>query len=240
MADTITPNTTVNFTAPQYYTDTAASVAGGIQDLYGDQGYLKNVQNNWYSQSPTQGALGQYAQFNPTQQQQFMNPYVQNVVNANTQQSNQNLMENILPNVNSTFTGAGQFGSSRNADFTNRAIRDQQQTLANTNAGALMQAQQNAGTQYADWTKTGLSAAQNDFQNWLTKANFPMTAINTTQGALTALKPGQMSYQSVGAEPTNIDKLASVLGILNTGANDNTINSLLSWIGEGGLNLSGK
>ena len=87
-----------------------------------------------------------------------MNPYLSNVIGANTQQSNQNLFENVLPQVNSTFTGAGQFGSSRNAEFMNRAIRDNQQVLSNTNSKALLDAQNAAAAQYSDWANKGMTA----------------------------------------------------------------------------------
>lgn len=106
-----------------------------------------------------QSLYQQGAQYDPNQLQQYLNPYVQNVVNANNTLSNQNLFEKVLPGVNSTFTGAGQFGSSRNADFTNRAIRDQQQTLANTNANVLMNAQNQANTNYLNWAQQGNQAA---------------------------------------------------------------------------------
>lgn len=67
----------------------------------------------------------------------YQNPYTSQVVNSIQSLGNQNLFENVLPGVNQTFTGAGQFGSSRNADFTNRAIRDNQQAISNAQGAAL-------------------------------------------------------------------------------------------------------
>lgn len=227
---------------PTYSTETNAAVAGGIQGMLGDNGYLNSVMGNWYNQAPTQGPLGALAQsyanqvptdwqngaavgtatgpgganfsssaqgqfnlgdtsynqnnaspfignttYDPNTTNGFLNGYVNNVVNEQARLSNQNLFENILPQVNSTFTGAGQFGSTRNADFTNRAIRDQQYTLAGTQGKTLMDAQNaaealnkdwtqmgvnalNSGNQnYADWTRMGLNAAdlaQDNYGNW--------------------------------------------------------------------------
>lgn len=97
--------------------------------------------------------------FDPSQLQKFMSPYVNDAANSLITQSNRNLTENILPGVNSTFTGAGQFGSSRNADFTNRAIRDQQQGL-NTALGQLNYgATKDAMGNYSDWANKLISGA---------------------------------------------------------------------------------
>lgn len=91
--------------------------------------------------------------YSPVGMQQFLNPYTRNVVNEQARLSNQNLFENVIPGLNSTFTGNGQFGSSRNADFMNRAIRDQQYNLMGQQGKTLFDAQNAANQQYADWTK---------------------------------------------------------------------------------------
>lgn len=224
--------TTVNYNQPSYYTDTGAALAGGLQGMLGDSGYLNYVSNNWYNQAPGQGALGQYATWNPNQQQQFMNPYTQNVVNEQARLSNQNLFENVIPQVNSTFTGAGQFGSTRNADFMNRAIRDQQYTLAGQQGQTLFNAQNAANQQYKDWTQMGTQAAQQDFTNWLQKANFPIGALAQMGQVFQGMRPGQASSVSTSQAPLdNLGKLAGVLGVLNSGLTDDTIDKLLGWAG---------
>jgi hypothetical protein len=70
--------------------------------------------------------------------------------------SNQNLNEKILPGVNNTFTGGGQFGSSRGMDFTNRAIRDQQDTLAGQLATTGQAAWDSSQKNYGDWANRGI------------------------------------------------------------------------------------
>ena len=69
----------------------------------------------------------------------YMNPYTNQVVDRIGQLGQRNLTENLLPQVNSTFTGAGQFGSTRNADFTNRALRDANESILGQQGQALQQ-----------------------------------------------------------------------------------------------------
>ena len=75
----------------------------------------------------------------------YMNPYTDSVVNRIAQLGQRNLTENLLPQVNSTFTGAGQFGSTRNADFTNRALRDANESIMGQQANALQTGYQQSG-----------------------------------------------------------------------------------------------
>lgn len=74
----------------------------------------------------------------------YMSPYTDSVVNRIAQLGERNLTENLLPQVNSTFAGAGQFGSTRNADFTNRALRDANESILGQQASALQTGYQNA------------------------------------------------------------------------------------------------
>ncbi len=67
----------------------------------------------------------------------YMDPYTAGVVDRIAELGDRNLMENILPGVNDTFTAAGQFGGDRNADFEGRAIRDTTKEIAGAQAGAL-------------------------------------------------------------------------------------------------------
>jgi hypothetical protein len=67
----------------------------------------------------------------------YMNPYTQNVTDTLARLGTRNLTENLLPAVNSTFVGAGQFGSGRNAEFTNRALRDVGESTLNAQSQAL-------------------------------------------------------------------------------------------------------
>ena len=99
------------------------------------------VQSNQGSYKP---ALDIASQTVPQAVGQYMSPYTDSVVNRIAQLGQRNLTENLLPQVNSTFAGAGQFGSTRNADFTNRAIRDANESILGQQASALQTGYQNA------------------------------------------------------------------------------------------------
>jgi hypothetical protein len=86
--------------------------------------------------------------FDPNQFQNFMNPYTSGLNDTIAQLGARNLSENLLPAVNDTFVGAGQFGSSRNADFTNRAVRDTNQDILNAQSQMLQNSYGNAMSNY--------------------------------------------------------------------------------------------
>lgn len=93
----------------------------------------------------------------------YLNPFTQNVTGALAQLAGQNLTNTLLPGVNDTFTKAGQFGSSQDSEFNNRAVRDTQQSLLNAQSQALQQGYQGAlsaaqaqkGQQLAAGAQTG-------------------------------------------------------------------------------------
>lgn len=101
---------------------------------------IQSQQGNWkpytdYASQTVPQAVGSY-----------MNPYESNVMDVMAQRGQRNLTENLLPQVNSTFAGAGQFGSTRNADFTNRALRDTNQNIMDQQAQLAQTGFQNAQT----------------------------------------------------------------------------------------------
>lgn len=122
---------------------------------------LDPMQQQAYQQ--IQGNVGNYqpyldyaSQTLPQAQQSYMNPYTEQVVNRIGELGQRNLSENLLPQVNQTFVGAGQFGGTRNAEFTNRALRDANESILGQQAQALQegytQAQQAA---LSDLTRQG-------------------------------------------------------------------------------------
>lgn len=115
----------------------AANLTQGNVGSY--QPYMQQAQNS----------LGQAGASTPSQINNYMSPYIQDVNNATAQLAQRNLQENLLPSVNSTFTGAGQFGSTRNAEFENRALRDTNQTLLQQQAQNLQQGYNMAGQQFS-------------------------------------------------------------------------------------------
>jgi hypothetical protein len=91
--------------------------------------------------------------------QQYMNPYIQNVVAGIGAQAGRNLYENILPQVNRTFIGGGTFGGSRSAEFTQRAIRDAQAAALSAQNTALSEGYDKASKLYSDEAGRYLEAA---------------------------------------------------------------------------------
>lgn len=67
----------------------------------------------------------------------YTSPHLTGVVNRIAELGGRNLSENLLPAVNDTFIGAGQFGSGRHADFTGRAVRDANESILGQQAQAL-------------------------------------------------------------------------------------------------------
>lgn len=71
------------------------------------------------------GTLNNNSAFNPNSYQQFMNPYINDVVNANTQQSWRNFKQQNAPALQAQFGGqGGQFGSARSMATMEQAARD--------------------------------------------------------------------------------------------------------------------
>lgn len=109
------------------------------------------------------GAVGQAtdaSNFNPADTSQWMNPYLQGAQTATINASNKNLFQSVIPQVNSTFAGTGQFGSSRNADFMNRAIDNQQRTLTDSIGNLNYGAQKDAFANQLGWGQLGTQGAQ--------------------------------------------------------------------------------
>lgn len=167
---------------PQWYADDvqamiskASSIAGQDYQPYSgprvagftdpQQAAFQQVQDNQGSWKPDlaaarsglqQASTGSF----PDAAQSYMNPYISGVTDRIAQLGARNLSENLLPQVNDTFTGAGQFGGSRSADFTNRAVRDANESIMGQQAQALMQGYTQAGQQYSSDTARQLYGSQ--------------------------------------------------------------------------------
>jgi len=91
--------------------------------------------------SAAQPYLSAAARTFPQAAQEYMNPYVQNVVNQIAEQGVRQLQEKYLPAVGQEFIGAGQFsvgpGSTRMGEFGARALRDVQEAVLGEQAKAL-------------------------------------------------------------------------------------------------------
>lgn len=161
----------------QSFTDTA-SAANAYQPNYAAAGQAYSRATN--------------PSLDPSVFSSYSNPYTSQVVNTIAQLGNQNLMENVLPGVNSTFTGAGQFGSSRNGQFEQQAIRNNQQAISNAQGAAL-------STGFNDQ----LAAYQNAQQRAL-QAGVAQQSLGTAQQS--AGLTGAAAENAVGTQQQNLNQ----------------------------------
>lgn len=96
--------------------------------------------------------------FNEDEFNSYMNPYVSGVVDRIGTLAGRNLSENLLPAVNDSFIRSGQFGSSRNADFTLRALRDTNESALAAQNQALAQSHDSAMQAYGQGRDRQLNA----------------------------------------------------------------------------------
>ena len=111
------------------------------QNLYGTAGGTSSL-------TPAQPYINAAAESFPTAASRYMSPYMTQVTDRIAELGNRNLTERILPQVQDQFVASGQLGSSRNAEFGSRAIRDTANEIAGQQAGALQQGYQLAGQQF--------------------------------------------------------------------------------------------
>ena len=82
----------------------------------------------------------------PSVVDQYMNPYVNDVVNQIGTLGQRNITQNLAPGATSGAVGLGQFGSKRGAEVLGNTIRDAMQDVGARQAGALSAGYQNAIT----------------------------------------------------------------------------------------------
>lgn len=84
----------------------------------------------------------------PGNLQEYIDPYIGNVIDRAKLEANRNYDENIQPRLNNQFTSSGQYGSSAHMRESNRAARDLTEGLQSQAMEALSQAYGQAGSQF--------------------------------------------------------------------------------------------
>lgn len=125
----------------------------------------------------------------------YMSPYTSSVVNEIARLGNRNFDENVMPKINASMIGSGQFGSERNAGVLSRAGRDVQADITGQQASALEQ---------------GYSTAGNLFSQDANRQQ----AQQATQ-AQTALAGGQLAAGALTTTGTNIGSQGNQIAGLN-------------------------
>lgn len=136
-------------------------VAGFTDDQTNAFDVIRNNIGNWNdefdaSKTATGGAMSQAmpyfqdaAQSTPEAIQQYMDPYVGNVIDRAKLESNRNWQENIMPSISGRFIRGGQQGSGAHQDLLQKAGRDVTEGLNSQSLAALSDAYRTAGTQFS-------------------------------------------------------------------------------------------
>lgn len=158
--------------------------------------------------------------------QQYMNPYIQQVVAGIGQTAGRNLYENILPKINRTFVGGGTFGGGRSAEFTNRAIRDTQAQALSAQIDAMSKGYDTAANLYgteANRALTGanvLSGLGEQYQGMAGKDAAALEAIGGQRREL-AQKSADLAYEDFLRQQQypleQVKELAGIGSTLNLG-----------------------
>jgi hypothetical protein len=169
----------------------------------------------------------------------YMSPYTSSVVNEIARLGNQNFDENIMPKINASMIGSGQFGSTRNADVLGKAGRDVQANISGQQAGALESGYSTAGnlfnqdatraqTQQQTQAQTALAGGQLTTQAGL-GAGQQLGALGQTQAGL-GLQDAQ-ALQAVGQQQQQLQQLG-----LDTDYNNTVARNQAGWNNLNNLN----
>jgi hypothetical protein len=205
------------------YYGNAMGIAG--QDTVG--GYLGQGTNDINQATGISGLgsaspwMSAASQSFPGSVDQYMSPYTDKVLDVIAQRGARNLSENLLPAVGDTFMGHGQFGSERQRDFTNRAVRDTQEGILDQQAKSLESGYATAGNlfnqdanRYAGLASTAGGLAGADASRLLgasqARTGLANTALSQTgQGINTSLAAGQ---GMLGAQNQGYNQLTGLAG----------------------------
>lgn len=154
-----TTTTSTQQTAPEFYTNYLQDVANLGQNAV-QQGGIAGfgpLQQQAFNMAPSTAFSGQNAATQaqaltgaagttsaPSIINEYMNPYVGNVVNEMARLQQQNLQRNVLPTIAGGGVGTGSFGSRRQQQALGQSLADMQANLTGQQYGALNTGFQNA------------------------------------------------------------------------------------------------
>lgn len=205
----------------------ATSTLNGAQPQV--QGAL-GAASNYIASAPGAVAGPAQAWTDPGTAAAYMSPYTQSVTDEIARLGNQNLNENLIPQVQSQFVGSGQFGSSRNADVLSHTIRDAQTNISGLQSAALQSGYTGAETAFNNdanreqtqgqlQANTGI-AAGNASSNLAGTGASSATGLAAGQGALGSLQQ-QLGYNDstslagVGSQEQNLEQTGDTAGYNN-------------------------
>lgn len=142
--------------------------------------------------------------------QKYMSPYTSQVVDNIARLGKRNFEDNIMPGVNSSMIGSGQFGSTRNADILSRAGVNAANDITGQQSNALQAGYQSGAGIFAQ----DASRAQQQQQ---LQAQTALAGGNLMQGALSA-DAGRVQQQGQIQAQTALSGAGAATSALNTAA----------------------
>jgi hypothetical protein len=139
-------------TAPDWYNNYLQDIANLGQNAVANSGVagLSPLQTQAMNMAPTaafagSGTLGDAASLEkasgttsaPSIVQNYMNPYVHNVVDEMGRQQQMDIQNNVMPGLSAAGAATGNFGSSRMANATGQTLANMQANLTGQQYGAL-------------------------------------------------------------------------------------------------------
>jgi len=174
-------------TAPEFYTDYLQNIANLGENAvnYGGVAGLSPLQQQAMNLAPSMafagaGTLGSASDLSKSAGttgaydivNNYMNPYVSNVVDEMGRRQQQDIQRNVMPGLAAASAATGNFGSKRQAVATGQTLTDMQSNLIGQQYSAL-------NTGYTD----AMKAAQNDLTRQL-DAGKTLSTIGTNQNTL--------------------------------------------------------
>jgi len=135
----------------------------------------------------------------PGNANQYMNPYIDNVINRGANLATRNFNEKMLPGIQDMFTANGQYGSTRMAEEVMRGARDTTEGI-----------QQNSNAALADAYQSGSSIFNQD-QSRALSAGTSLGNLSEQSGSR-QLQAGQQ-YGQLGQLAGNLETQRGQLGI---------------------------
>ncbi len=188
---------------------TSASMVDYAQGAVGGPALMTGNAIQPWAQGAQDAASGS-AQEWTNQYQKYMSPYTQQVVDNIARLGKRNFEENIMPGVNLSMIGAGQFGSTRNADILSRAAVSAANDITGQQSNALQAGYQTGAGIFAQ------DAARRQQQQQM-QAQTALAGGNLMQGALSA-DASRVQQQGQLQAQTALSGAGAATGALNTAA----------------------
>lgn len=136
-----------------------SGLTGGVDpNLQNTLGGITGAGSPLYDQAA--GLYTSGAQFDPSQLNQYLNPYLGGVVDEIGRLGQERLEQQMLPALTGQFSSLGQFGSARQAALMADAAKQSQREVLGTQSTALNTAYNQATQDYLNWSQQQNAAAQ--------------------------------------------------------------------------------